>query len=207
MKYIANIITNNKIEISSFFNITNDFNTIDKTIPTLIIGWNKVKDLFPSQNILENKISDNIKWTFSKREKRYQYEKDIVEFINDVCSYMEQKVNYRFYNYILSTQERRNNFVNYVNNGNCSIYYNSKFAYIYNFNDSVTIGISLLDLLYINVNINEFIKSLNKNGNNIICNDLNFIDKNSFSLIKDNIKAAAYLNYLKNSNIYIEKQD
>ena len=84
MRYIANIITKSKINLGSFFNITNDLNNVDKSIPTLIIGWDEVKKIFPEQNILEKKIDDMLYWTFSKREKRYQYEIDLENFISIV---------------------------------------------------------------------------------------------------------------------------
>lgn len=205
MKYIANIVTNNKIDVSSFFNITSDYDSIDTSLPTLIIGWALVKDIFPEQNILCSKISDNTYWTFSKREKRFQYEMDILKFTNYVIQELEKKVNYHFFNYILADKERCEKFIDYVNCGNCSVYYNSRFVYIYCSSNLITIGVSLKDIIYIGISPNDFIKSLNKNNNNIICNNLSFIDENSFSLIKENIKAVAYLNYLKNSDIYKEK--
>lgn len=207
MRYIANIITKSKINLGTFFNITNDLNNVDKSIPTLIIGWDEVKKIFPEQNILEKKIDDMLYWTFSKREKRYQYEIDLENFVSRVSSNINTNVNYRFFNFILCNQDRRNDFVNYINRGNCSIYYNSRFLYVYNDNDAITLGISLKDLFYIGINIKSFIKSLNINNNNIICDNLNFIDTESLPLIKDNIKVAAYLNYLKNSDIYKEKSN
>ena len=89
-------------------------------------------------------------------------------------------INYRFYNYILSSAETRNNFISYVNKGSCSIYYNSRMLYIYNHLDSVTLGLSLNDLQYIGINPKEFISQLNVNNNNLIINNLDFIDEKSF---------------------------
>lgn len=202
MKYIANIITNNKIEISSFFNITSNISKIDINLPTLIIGWSEVKKLYPEQNILDCKINDNLYWTFSKREKRFKYEQDLENFIKKVISELNSKINYRFFNYVLASPEKRLNFINYINNGYCSIYYNSRFLYIYNIKDNIIIGISLNDLNYININVKNFIQSLIVK-NNIICDNLKCIDENSFILIKNNVKIIAYLNYLKNSDIYL----
>ena len=201
MKYIGNIVTNFKIEISSFFNITSDYNSVDTSIPTLIIGWKNVKELFPEQNILCNKIKDNVYWTFSKREKRYRYENDLEQFISMVVKEVNKNANYHFFNYAIATKNRRENFISYIKKGNCSIYYNSRFLYVYNILDSTTIGISLNDLSYIGINTKLFINELST-SNNILCDNLNFIDNESFLLIKDNIKIAAYLNYLKNSDIY-----
>lgn len=205
MRYIANIITKNKIEISSFFNVTSDFSAVDTNIPTLIIGWSEVRELFPNQDILNPEISSTISWTFSKREKRYQYEKDIESFINKVLKGVDENINYRFFNYALATPIKRENFVKYVQSGHCSIYYNSRFLYVYNIHDSFTIGISLIDLAYIGINIKQFITSLTLNNNNIICENMKCIDSDSYTLIKDNIKIIAYLNYLRNYDIYKEK--
>lgn len=204
MKYIANIITKNKINVSNFFNVTTNFDEVDKNIPTLIIGWSEVKKLFPNQDILTSDINDSISWTFSKREKRYKYENDLENFINKVISNINEVVNYKFYNFIVSNETKRNSFINYVNHGYCSIYHNSRFLYVYNCIDKITIGISLADISYIGMNTTLFIKSLNKNDNNIICDNLSFIDNESFYLIRDNIKVVAYLYYLKNSDIYKE---
>lgn len=197
MKYLANIISKSKIEVSSFFKVSDNILDVDLTIPTLIIGWSEVKILYPDQDILNKQINEKIRWTFSKREKRYQYEEDITNFINEIAENLDKTVNYRFFNYILATQSRRDNFFSYVTSGRCSIYYNDKFMYIYNANDNITLGISLVDLKYAGINVKEFIVSLNS-PDNIFCDNFKCIDSNSFSLIKDNIKNIAYLNYLRN---------
>lgn len=197
MRYIANIVTTTKIEISSYFYVTNDYNSINQELPTLIIGWGNVKQLFKNQNILDNKISSNVYWTFSKREKRYKYEKDLEDFIKIVVLNLNKEINYKFFNFILATKEKRESFLKYVNKGNSSIYYNSRFLYVYNPVDKITFGVSLNDLSYIGICAKDFINSMNENHNNLICNDLKCIDDNSFFLIKDNVKNIAYLNYLK----------
>lgn len=193
------------MDLGAFFNVSNDFSGLNKDIPTLIVGWSDVKSLFPNQDILNSKISDTISWTFSKREKRHQYEKDVNIFINNVLNELNDKIRYRFFNFLLATQSKREKFISYVQSGNCSIYYNSRFLYVYNINDSFTIGISLTDLEYIGINTADFIRTLTLNNNNIICDNLKCIDSDSYNLIKDNTKIIAYLNYLRNSDIYKEK--
>ena len=131
MRYIANIITKGKLDISSFFNVTTSLEGIDTNIPTLIIGWGMVKELFPEQDILTPIIKENISWTFSKREKRYQYEKDIENFINNVVNNINNKINYRFFNFVLATKDKRNKFISYIQSGLNSIYYNSNHLKIY----------------------------------------------------------------------------
>ena len=58
MKYIANIITNSKIDVCEYINVAKNINDVDLQIPTLIIGWGNVKDLYPNANILEKKINE-----------------------------------------------------------------------------------------------------------------------------------------------------
>lgn len=202
MKHIANIVTTYKLDVSEFFNVVKDYNDIDKTVPTLIVGWKEVKKLFPSQDILISYIDDNTTWTFSKREKRFQYEKDIKLFIDNIIKNLNNNVNYKFFNYILYSKKKQETFIEYVKKGNCSLYHNSRFLYIYNHIDKVTLGISLNDLKFININVGKFIKELVNNNNNIICDSLKCFDTQSLSLIKDNIKVLPYLNYLKNLDIY-----
>ena len=204
MRHIANIITKSKIDISVFFNVVDDINNVDLTIPTLIVGWNDVKRLFPNQNILNHDITDTISWTFSKREKRYQYEKDIEKFTTKVMNCVNQDVNYRFFNYLLASQTKRDNFIKYIQKGNCSLYHTPRFLYLYNGVDKITIGISLMDLTYVGIKPNDFIAFLNVNRNNIVYDKLKSGDYETFSLVKDNTKIIAYLNYLRNIDIYKE---
>ena len=204
MRYIANIVTKNKIETSEFFNVTSDFNSVDTSLPTLIVGWKEVKELFPEQDILTYNITPLISWTFSKKERRYKYEKDIAEFIAKISRSINETLKYRFFNYILSSDEKKESFISYVNKGGCSIYHNSRFLYIYNPDCDLTVGVSLQDLRYTNMNVGDFLKNLNRFNNNLVTDNLDFISTDSLALIKDNIKAAAYLNYLKNCDIYKE---
>lgn len=202
MCHIGNIITESKIDITNFFNVTYDYGSVNKDLPTLIVGWEKVKSLFPEQNILNNKINDDLYWTFSKREKRYQYEKDLKSFTDNVINSLEDKIKYRFFNYLLSSEERRKDFINYIKKTNSSLYYNSRFLYVYVPADEITIGVSLKDLNYIRVDVDSFIKDISSEGNKIISNNVNDIGTDSFPIIKDNIKIFPYLNYLKNRDIY-----
>ena len=207
MKYIANIISKNKVSVSEFFNVTDDINSVDVTLPRRIVGWKEVKEIYPGQDILEGDISSNISWTFSKREKRYKYEKDINDFVNKTIKELESQINYRFFNFILSSESKREGFFKCVNDGGCSIYHNSRFLYIYSPNCKMTFGVSLQDLRYAGINVPEFIEALNINNNNTIIDNFNFITQESFPLIKDNIKSVPYLNYLKKSDIYKETED
>lgn len=203
MQYIGNIVTKNKIDVSEFLLVTDDISSVNMGIPTIIVGWSLVKELFPDQDILNKQINENITWTFSKREKRYKYEQDIEDFVKMCIKRMLENINYKFFNYLVASPEKRKNFVNFVNRGGCYMYYNARFLYVYSPNSKMTIGLSLTDLRYAGIKIKSFLSMLNIEDNNFIANNLDFLSNDSLILLKDNVKVAAYLNYLKNSDIYI----
>ncbi len=52
-------------------------------IPTIIIGWSFIKAKYPSINIFDKKISDNLYWTYSKSEAEKLFFKEVEEFFID----------------------------------------------------------------------------------------------------------------------------
>ena len=86
MKYIANIITKSRLDVGEYINVTKDITKVDLTIPTLIIGWAMVKEIYPNADILNKQISETVYWTYSNREKRQEYEPDLAKFIKNAFS-------------------------------------------------------------------------------------------------------------------------
>jgi hypothetical protein len=66
--------------------------------PLLIVGWKKVKKLFPDQRITQKHIKENIWWTFSEREKKTEYDRDIEIFNKKCIDNIESKYKYHFFN-------------------------------------------------------------------------------------------------------------
>lgn len=52
-------------------------------VPTLIIGWNTVKDKFPKQNIMDKQIDKNLFWTYSKSENSKDFFKEAEDFFSE----------------------------------------------------------------------------------------------------------------------------
>jgi len=71
---------------------------IDTDKPILIDGWGKTKTLDPNQKITNKKISDNIFWTFSEKEKRSENLTDVEKFKVNCVSKFESKYRYYFIN-------------------------------------------------------------------------------------------------------------
>lgn len=56
-------------------------------VPTLIVGWNSLKNRFPLQKIHDSKVVDNLEWTYSESEckeiKDESFHKNIEAFVNN----------------------------------------------------------------------------------------------------------------------------
>lgn len=52
-------------------------------IPTIVVGWNFVKDRYPHINIFDKSIANNLYWTYSKSEMEKEFFKEIEDFFVD----------------------------------------------------------------------------------------------------------------------------
>ena len=93
MIIVGNIISkDNIVEISPNFLVSKTI--IDNNLPTLIIGWEETKKLFPEASILRKKIKDNLYWTFSTTEKRTVFENDLKKFIDKTYKDFIKKIKF-----------------------------------------------------------------------------------------------------------------
>ena len=191
--YIANIVTNRKISFDKLIRKTSSFKKVDLAYPTLIIGWNNVKSLYPKQSILDKRIDNKLFWTFDKNERKNEYEKDIKSFLKFVINDIESTIIYKFVNILtckFSTYKRLLNFIK--NNNEKTIWIeNNSFIYIY-FNNFV-VGISLSDLEYANVDSNKIIELIKKNTCNHVFTDLSSISYSLINIIGNNKQIIPYL--------------
>ena len=110
MKYIANIITKSRLDVSDYINVTKDMTNVDLSIPTLIVGWSNVKEIYPNADILNKRITDTVSWTYSNREKRQEYEPDLSKFIKNSFDRLDTMVKYTFFN-VLTTKLSKASFL------------------------------------------------------------------------------------------------
>lgn len=136
----------------------NEIMSFEKGIIEIIVGWDLAKKM--GANILNHKISKNLYWTFSPREKRKIFEEQIntfiLESINEIISTV--KIN----NLNPLDFESSEEYLIYLKNNihGCDGYLYSDRLYVYCDNLVYHIDISLLNFLSWDI-INE-IKSLLK---------------------------------------------
>ena len=134
-------------------NIEEDFQ-----IPTLIIGWDFIKNNFSGIKISKKKIRKNLFWTFSDNEEKGTTEKDIKKFIiKSLEEYLP--VNYRNFDCIIDGNV--SNHQDKIFSQNLNFCFFSKNV-IYVYNDLGFYGINLSSIDYIFESSNNFIDSISK---------------------------------------------
>lgn len=94
---IANIIhecelvNHTKVDYINYYNEPTEYDKIDKTLPTLYVGWvfmkkcNPKNEIIKNANILHNKIvGDELYWEFTYQENKASHVKGIDNFVKNV---------------------------------------------------------------------------------------------------------------------------
>lgn len=131
--YIGNIVVSSaNIKVDSCYKKCLTMDEIDNNLPTLIIGLQNAKKNINSFNILE-KTYGNVWWTFSKTEKRIDYDKDMELFYQICISKCVEKMNYKFIDIMNIDYGRGKKLLKYIKNSTNKHYYidNNKFIFLY----------------------------------------------------------------------------
>ena len=181
MKYLGTIITKSKVDEGGLFNVVSDFNGIIRGIPTLIIGWETAKSLFPDASIINSEIiEDNVYWTFGRTVRRDVYEKDLSDFKDRCANLLRKKIDYSFYSVLSDNRGKVDSFIDWVssNPGAKTAYILNDMVYIYVDGCNKVIGVSVRDVDYSGYNNTEFFRKIyGIDKKNVVRNDevsLNF---------------------------------
>ncbi len=165
--YLSNIISTQHNDFEDFVNVVDDIEKIDKNLPTLIVGREMMRKLFPGHNILDKKIDDNLYWTYARRENRYDYEKDILEFYKITIQYIESKIRYYYFDIKTRPFKQIKKMVTFMNAPILKTIYHSEDMLFISFDENV-IGISLKDFRYLGITEEKVIEKVSKNNYNYI---------------------------------------
>ena len=197
MRYIANVISKSKkYKFNDFINVTNSYEDIDVSVPTLVVGTEIVKSIF-GENIsyVDRKIDENTYWTFSVTEKRTANEDDIEKFKKLVIKKLRKKISYKYIDIgqydLMDIDEFADAF---LKNKDSFYLFTDKMLYISNIDDVQ--GISLDFCEYLGLSKNVIINKVVENTKNVasIYRLSQKIDKNFFA--NDEILLSAMFCYL-----------
>lgn len=180
----SELINHQKVDYINYVNFTDKNNEIDKSLPTLVVGWKflKVLNFDISQiSILEKKIHNKLYWEFSFNENKSEHINGVEKFIESVpdmyfrSEYTYTDLNPLFFN-ISEFEELKCILPKEIKK---SYMIENKMLYMLN-NENKIIGIDLVSYNFFNFNVQDIIS---------------YVKTISKSFIDD-----------KNSEIFIEKK-
>jgi len=155
---IANIVSETKINIGPEFNVVSlEDEIIFKNLPTLIIGYETVCDLYGKENInvLKRKINENIFWTFKRNVKRILYDPDIEDFIRHSYKTYVDRISYIDVDVIQFPTKKLIKITKKILELTDIISYKTDNNIIYLYSKNIIFGVDLNILKYVGFNIEK----------------------------------------------------
>jgi hypothetical protein len=151
---IANIVTNNKINVSEDFNVVKSMDEIIHGLPTLIISFSYVNKHYPEFDVMEMHIQDNLYWTCTPSEGRDKFREDVFHFVYMVYKDLFEKVSYIFVDPIQYKSKALLKITRKIlSSKNKITYIYGKMIYI--FTDNIIFGVDLNLLEYIGLDFEK----------------------------------------------------
>lgn len=199
--YIGNIITSSKIEDDNF-KICRKLETIDDSLPTLIVGWEKTKEIYGDRvSILHKKIDDKTQWTFSTKERKVDYDKDIESFMSNCYSNIGKDINYVYIDIIHDSKKKIKKIIRKIYSLKNPKVYNHLNRMIYIYGDNIVFGVDTEMLSYIGIDYNKILTKLSGIPNCL------FIDEKIFNIyrgiinkINGKVRLIPYIYEIENRN-------
>lgn len=197
MKYLANILTQDKFEDNSYYNVVDDVNMLVPGIPTLIIGEGLAKTVLgDSFKVLppHGDIANGIYWTYKKRSKRDEYENDLAKFKAYSLNNAIKNANYMFFNVLTASHDEKVNMNVFLSDSSMKYaLISDDMLYVYCPDKEFTVGISLSDIEYSGMNRDKILRLVKINKSTKIVNERDFISYETHGFIKNNKYIIPYL--------------
>ena len=199
--YVGNIITSSKIEDDNF-KICRKLETIDDSLPTLIVGWEKTKEIYGDKvSILHKKIDDKIQWTFSTKERKVDYDKDIESFMSNCYSNIGKDINYVYIDVIHDSKKKIKKIIRKIYSLKNPKVYNHLNRMIYIYGDNIVFGVDTEMLSYIGIDYKKVLDKLSKISNCLFIDEKIFnIYKSIINKINGKVRLIPYIYELENKN-------
>jgi len=171
---IGNIVSPTDISVSEDFNVVESIDDIIDGLPTLIVGWDYVKQKYPDYNILHRILSPNLFWTFKRIEKRDWFEEDLFNFTEFSFKYLVKDITYIFCDALLFSRKKMLRVIRKIYSTPGVISYEHD-SMIYIFCDKFIFGIDLNQLMFLDMNIERVISRIKRISSPFLTKDDIFI--------------------------------
>lgn len=155
MPAFGNIVSKTKVDADpSLFNVTDSLEKCIPGIPTLIIGLDNAKAMIPGFSILEKDYGDK-HWTYSKTERRCDYEDDLDNFCGkSLLTMLNSKGAYKYIDFTSFGVKRASAMLEFARNRMKKTVFLTKgasFAFIYISELNTVFGLSLSMCEYLGI--------------------------------------------------------
>jgi hypothetical protein len=170
MKKIANIVSDNTINVSEIFNVVKTMDEIQHGLPTLIVGLDLADKLYPNFDITNICLAPNVYWTFKKTQKRDKHTEDLNFFINKVYTDMLKGVTYYFVDLIQNQTKTLKRVIKKIREfKHITTYIHKDMVYLYS--DNLIFGIDLKLARYIGMDVDNLISKIKLISTVFLTND------------------------------------
>lgn len=166
-KVLANVITDlTRVKFDIKVNKCKSMDEIDKSLPTLIVGYNNAKKYIKDFNILKKSYpKQNLWWTFNKNERGVDFQDDIYKFALEAIDNIVDKVEYTYIDYADCSLDKGKKIIRYLTlSSDYKVAYidNNNFLYIYSPYFKRVWGFSMGTMMFYGVKPKSIEKVINK---------------------------------------------
>lgn len=179
---IANIVSNDSINVGPEFNIVKSMDEIIyKDLPTLIVGHDLALSYFlrDSINILNKQINKNTFWTLKRNVKRDVYSSDLESFIRFSYKNFLNKINYVDIDFIQFSEAKMEKVKKKLWSLKNVISYKSNNNVIYVYGEGLIFGLDLNVAEYIGLNSEKIESKIFKKSSVFLHGDEILIEYNN----------------------------
>lgn len=195
---IANIVTLNKVDVTTDINVVKSLDDIIVGLPTLVTSYDWVSENYTEYDIYDKKLADNLYWTFAKTERRDIFTTDVEEFITLVNQELIKNIDYIFMDVILFHKSTINKIVRKLFSLPNKIAFKHK-DMVYIYGENLIFGIDLNMLRYMGLNTIIIENKIKRNCNVFLDNNEIFIEyKDNMERLNYSVKYIPYLYAIKN---------
>ena len=184
----GNVISKTPILIEGFKNYGKD-DLIDNDLPTLIIGWDLVKEMYDGKvSILHKSINIRTYWTFNSKERKADFESDIESFKEFCYNSFGDNIPYVYLDILYGKKNINKKIIKKILTLVNPYIYLSDNNMVYIFGDNIIFGIDLNILDYFDNKKEKVLKTINNLNSAVL------IDSEIFNKYRD------FLYKIKNKN-------
>lgn len=189
--YIGNIVTDTLLDDENI-NFCRDIKDIDDTLPTLIIGWGKTKELFGEEvSILHKQINSKLFWTFTPKERKSDYDSDYDSFMSLCYNTFGENIPYVYLDILYGKRKVNFRIIRKILSLKNPVVYISENEMVYIYGENIIFGVDLNVLSLLDGKKEKVIEKVKTLENCIL------VDSEIFNKCKD------FLYKIKNKNRYV----